>query len=280
MMQLLGRNQPVVAAAGTAAIGGVTISAVREAMDVIRQTREANLALELAINDHERSQTTPAPAPAIKTVSGRSGGRGRGSSSSMQPTNRKDLSRLPFNPLKVPRGVPKSVATMVWDVVKVNATINVSATAGTLNEMNYVWALNTHPQSSSWTALFDDYCIPQVSVTFQSEFPPGSTTQPATLYTAIDFDNNTSLGSVTALEDFATCVVVQMGQNRTQTRSVKPCIKLNSGSGTSSVVNRSWVDCAFPATAHNCIRSITVSNGTAYTILVIQTIWFAFRNNI
>jgi len=202
-------------------------------------------------------------------------------SKSMQPTNRQDLKRVPFNPLKVPRGVPRNVNTIVWDIVKVNSQIVVPGTSGTLAENNTAIALSTHPQSSSWAALFDQYCIPQFSITFQSQYPTSINAQCGQLYTAIDFDNVSTLGSISAIEDFSTCIVTTMGLNTCITRSVKPCVKNQLSSSANAGVIRQWVDCGASTIPHNGIRAIVNSNGTvAYTIFMEITIWYAFKNTI
>jgi hypothetical protein len=170
---------------------------------------------------------------------------------------------------------------VVWDLVKFDTSITVP-TSGII-ETNFQFNLNQHPQVSNWTPLFDQWCIPQASVTFLSQLPPGATAPPSTLYTALDFDSVGTLGSVTAIEDYATCVVASMDTGRSVTRSVRPCTKLSTqqtSTNVNSSMNRSWQDSGAAGTPHYGIRSISTGNGAGYNIVATTTIWFAFRNQI
>jgi len=200
----------------------------------------------------------------------------------MNPTSGADLAiKLPSN-LNVPRRVPRNPTNMVaWDTVK---TVNTwtATTTGAPQEIAYTVALNNHPQYTSWQTLYDQYCIPQFSVTFESQLPPGSTSLPITLYTAIDYDSVNALGSIQAIEDFATCREQVMSHGATVVRSVKPAVKsVVSGAGGSrtAALERSWVDCAFPDVLHYGVRGL-LSQEAALQVKTTLTIWFAFRNQI
>jgi len=258
---------------------GLSLSAINAAVKQVLKTRSNNLSFRQSVVEHERKALSHIGSthsnPGNSSVNKMSG------SKSMKPVNRGDLKQVPFNPLKVPRGVPRNVNTIVWDLVKVNAQIVVSATSGTLAENNTAVSLSTHPQASSWAALFDQYCIPQFSVTFQSQYPTNINAQPGQLYTAIDFDNVSTLGSLSAIEDFSTCIVTTVGLGTVLTRSVKPCVKNQLASSANAGVIRQWVDCGAPTIPHNGIRAIVSSNGAvAYTIFMEITIWYAFKNTI
>jgi len=223
--------------------------------------------------------------PALTTpVSGRSRAKsGRGGSNSsygMTPTNRSDLQVKPPDQSRVPKGVPRNVANKVtWDVVKIDGTLG-SGTSVT--EINFSATLSTHPQASSWSALFDQWTIPQLSVTFRCVLPPGTTTVPPDLYTAIDFDSGANLGSIAAIEDYATCAIIQMEPGKTLTRSCKPCCKPQLGATASSGVGRYWVDSAVPTIPFNGIRTIVGTSPSTFTTVLHYTItiWYAFRNQI
>jgi hypothetical protein len=200
------------------------------------------------------------------------GGRG------MAPTNRSDLSVKPPT-YRVPSAVPKQVTNqVVWDVVKINTVISTSASS--ISETNFYWSLNNHPQASSWTTLFDQWCIPQYSATFQSAYPEGATTSPGILYTALDFDSANNLGSVQLLEDYSTCAAATLVSGQSVTRSVRPTVKGYLSSTSASGINRQWIDTATPSIPWYAIRSIVGVCGSSYPISVVTTIWFAFRNQI
>jgi len=234
-----------------------------------------------AAHAHELSEfpVVPATTPSMaKKGSRRSGGRSGSGSTGMAPINAADVRVRPLTtriPPRVPRSVPNQV---VWDVVKVPSVITVP-TSG-ITEVNFQASLSSHPQSSSWTALFDQWCIPQFSVTFESQYMSNSVSPPAYITTGIDFDNVTALGSTAALEDYSTANNVVMSQAVRFTRSVRPCTKIAGASGTAQAVGRVWIDSAVPGVNWFGIRSITNSSGTTYPISAFLTIWFVFRNQI
>jgi len=201
-----------------------------------------------------------------------SGGRG------MAPSNRADLSVRPPT-YRIPTSVPKQVSNqVVWDVVKINTTITTSTSS--INETNFYWSLNSHPQASSWAALYDQWCIPQFSATFQCAYPEGASTSPGLLYTALDFDSANNLGSIQTLEDYSTCEAAMLVAGQSTTRSVRPCVKGTLQTTASSSLNRQWIDCATPAISWFAIRSIYGICGASYPVSVVTTIWYAFRNQI
>jgi len=170
---------------------------------------------------------------------------------------------------------------IAWDVVKIESAITVSA--GGIVETNYTFSLLDHPQQSSWAALFDQWCIPQATITFRSELPPGSLTIPAILVTALDFDSVGAVGSVVALDDFSTAAECTMGTGATMVRSVKPCVKFSTGQAGANVnsgMSTPWVDSGATGTLHYGIRSIVTQSNVAYNLVVTKVIWYAFRNQI
>lgn len=220
--------------------------------------------------------------PKIVAMSKSSGRRLKGKSSVSSgpmgdaPTNRADLRVKPPTSSDVPRGVPRNVPNqIVWDILKFNDTIT---TGGSIAEKNYSYALNDNPQSGNWIGLFDQWTIPQFSVSFQSAVAPGSTGMPPTLYTALDFDSDNNLASVVGIEDYSTCAVSVMEPGTRVVRTIRPCCKpvtTFSGQG----LQRLWIDSATPGVKFYCIRSLCPSNA-AQAIVVTITVWYAFRNQI
>jgi hypothetical protein len=205
-----------------------------------------------------------------------------GGSSGMYPTNSADL-RIRVPSLNIPRSVPRNLVSMlVWDTVKYDVVIVATSTP---TETNFAFTLANHPQYASWTTLFDQYCIPQASVTFRSDIPPGSTSSPPALYTAIDFDNNANIVTSAAIEDYPSCTINVMSTGRSFTRSVKPCVKdsVATASGSTFVsagLGRRWLDCSQPNLAHYGIRSLMGTSSGTVNILATVTVWYAFRNQI
>jgi len=218
-------------------------------------------------------------SPVTKRLTKGKKGPVRNGARSFAPTNRGDLMVRP--PTKnIPSTVPRTITNMIcWDIVSTDFIM--SANSATLTEMNFTFSLSQHPQSSSWQALFDQWCIPQASVTYQSEQPPGSTGASSILYTALDFDSVNALGSIGSIEDFSTCETVVLAPGVTHVRSVKPCSKASATPANFSIMNRSWCDSSFNNVNHFGIRSIISVNGaTSYNVVAKVTVWFAFRNQI
>lgn len=245
---------------------------------------------ESAAAAHERSQF-PSQVHSMVKGKGSSGRRTGGSrgQAGKSPMNASDLAIRPPS-VRIPTSVPRSVSnTIVWDVVKILSTFSTSTSA--LSENNFSWQLALNPQAASWAALFDQWCIPQVSISFQSLLPPGSVTNGVDLVTALDFDNVTALGSLAGLSDYSSAQMAAMQPQTTVLRSVRPCIKSatsTSGSLAPTSLVRTWVDSTYynsgtgasAAPVWYGIRSIMPASPAAYSIAVVQTIWFAFRNQI
>jgi len=234
-------------------------------------------------NWYSASGSSPKTNVGMPRSRGIKGGRGRGGSSGVNPQNSSDLAVNPPTH-NIPAVVPKLVSNrLAWDVVKVDFTLTPST--GGIVELNFSAALTDHPQASAWAQLFDQWCIPQFSVTFRSLESPGGTQSISILYTALDFDSVGTLGSIPAIEDYATCRLDTMTTGSTVTRSVRPCVKISTGqvpgSGTNvnASLDRVWQDSGATGTPWLGIRSmVSASNSSAITCT--KTIWFAFRNQI
>jgi hypothetical protein len=282
-MSLFGGNQ--LSPVPTDAASMVPLSVVRQVLQEVAENRANNLAFRQAVSDHE-SANAPRSTPVSQSgsagrVRGGRGGGGRGGSNSMQPFNKADL-RIKPPKTAIPRGMPKRIANqVVWDSVRYDVTITVSTS--TVTETNYSFTLTSHPQYASWTALYDQWCIPQASVTFRAENAPGATSGTATLYTALDFDNITAITSIPNIEDFGTCAQTEMIPGKTVTRSIRPCVKVSTqqGSGNAnSTLARAWQDCGSNTVPWFGIRSMTSVAGGTYTIRSTVCLYFAFRNQI
>jgi len=182
----------------------------------------------------------------------------------------------------VPRSIPRNLSTLVvWDVVKARSTVTLSTSA--IVEQNYSAALTAHPQNSSWISLFDQYCIPQFSVTWFNTNAPGSLNGSPIVHTALDFDNIGALSSIATIDDYASCVVNDFNTGGSFTRSIRPSVKPTVNATSSAGVQRMWLDTSTAAgLAHTGIRSIwEIVPGTTSTQITVEvTIWFAFRNPV
>jgi hypothetical protein len=197
----------------------------------------------------------------------------------MQPTKKSDLSIRPPSMLNVPSKVPRNIASMiVWDTVKLDTSITTSTTA--ITETGYIWNAGSHPQGGTWRALFDQYTIVMASVVFESLTPPGSLAAPPKLFTALDFDNVGSLGSIQSIEDFTSCEVEVMAPGKALLRSVLPCTKVTNSAGSGSTLTRAWIDSSDPTATFSGIRTAIPATSVVQQIGVNVTLYFAFRNHI
>lgn len=212
-----------------------------------------------------------------RRVKGSSGARSTGAAGTA-PSSKADLKVRPPSATNVPSSVPRSIPNqVVWDVVKIDGTTVNQTSAPT--EFNFNAYLSLHPQASSWQALFDQWTIPQMSVSYQSMTPPGLTTAPPRLYTALDFDNTNVIGTITAIEDYSTSACLELQPQSKTVRSIRPCTK-PVNIGTTAGVARMWIDSGTPGANFYGIRSIMSASGAQVTVSTTFTIWFAFRNQI
>jgi hypothetical protein len=283
MMSLFGGS--AVGSAATSDLQSmIPMTVVRQVIQEIADERSKNLAFRQAVSEHESSSLANAkvdvPGRPKARLGGRGGGGGAGGASSMTPANRRDLKVKPPDNRRVPTKVPRTIANqMVWDVVRVDGQAN--AINGALGEINYSPSLNTHPQSASWRALFDQWMIPQFSISYWSEQPPGDLNLPASVYTALDYDSSNALASITLVEDYSTCQRNVLSPGVKFVRSVRPCVKLDGPGTSGSALDRLWIDSAQPATPWDGIRTILASTAavTQYLNFTV-TIYYAFRNQI
>jgi len=102
------------------------------------------------------------------------------------------------------------------------------------------------------------------------------------LYTAIDFDNASAIGSIARIEDYSSSEAHSMYPQHRFMRSVRPCTKgsvqAGTGTSTSAVLGPTWVDSGDPTILFYGIRSIYgIGMGS---VNITTTIWYCFRNQI
>lgn len=262
--------------------GSLSLERVRQALRPLKLALDERDFWNSAAHEHEAQEMAKRKTRNSRRV------RGRGVDLDRYPTTQghagiqaKDLSLTRRSFRNVPSKVPRNIAAqIVFDVVRVLSAITTST--GGLVETNFSFTLNTHPEQAQWSALFDQWCIPQVAVTFTNTEAPGATGSLPTLTTAVDFDNTTNLGSATLLLEFENSQSVTLAPGASHTRACHPCVKtMLASSGSSSGVDRMWCDSSNPGGTWFGIRSIAVPAVTATnTISVTQTIWYAFRSGI
>lgn len=166
-----------------------------------------------------------------------------------------------------------------------SAQITQSATVDVKGAVAFV--LSDLDDYSAYTSVFDQYRIDAVSVTFHANnnaigLVTNSTTTLSPLYVAIDYDNNTTPGSVTTLREYDNCMVVAPGESAQRTFRPHTAVAAYAGAFT-SYANQStqWIDCASPSVSHFGYK-YAVPVGTAGQVLlqswiVERTYWVSFR---
>jgi len=230
-----------------------------------------------SVVDDSKSLSKPSVAFAQGTSirGSRTGGRSISRRIKTLPVNRSDLSIKPPS-ARIPTNVPSQIANVIfWDVTNVRSTM---AYAVGITESNFAFSLASHPKVASLQTIFDQWCIPLVSVTWMNLSSPGSLNVLPELHTAIDFDGIATLGSIAAIDQYDTIIVTPMADGKKYTRSVRPS-NVSTLTGGSGSVPGSWCDVATPSVNFNGIRSI-INNLSAYatgSIIVEYNCWFAFR---
>jgi hypothetical protein len=174
------------------------------------------------------------------------------------------------------------MSQIVWVKLQRSTTINSAAAA--ISETNLAFVAtdfaNTTP-GAGYLALFDQYSIYSVTATFTNPESPGNVTSILpTITTAIDLDGIANLGSLAALQSYATATTVTLMPGASVVRYIRPCTLTTLTSGPSTAVGRMWVD-NLTAPQFNGLRTILQATPTAgLSIQVVLTYVFAFRNSI
>jgi len=202
-----------------------------------------------------------------------------------------DLGRRPQS-MTVNQHPPRKIQDRItWMNTSYVTSLTLPA-AGSLLETNQVFSLGLIPLSSSWQALFDQYCVYSAMVRFTLEQTSTLTTslyQGVTfgrITTAIDFDSGTAVGSESALLGFSSAIASELIPGKSYERFVKPCVTIATTQGSSTAVSgnsvsRTWMDSAFPSVPHYGIRCICQGsiNPAAQTLNIQTTVVMGFRNN-
>lgn len=138
------------------------------------------------------------------------------------------------------------------------------AITNSLNPQNYAmgWTLNAVPNYGEFTALFDQYRITRIEVTWIYDHNSGDISTAAgvasnanmglpNLYAVADYDDNTALSGLTDYVQYEPCKIARL--NKIQRWTIRPKIAMaayQAGTFTSYANARSWIDSASPAVVH------------------------------
>jgi hypothetical protein len=192
---------------------------------------------------------------------------------------REDLvfKRQNFNVVQSP---PRKLSNQIyWSQFKYDQQFNVLSSG--INESNLYFTATLFSSVSNFLAAFDQYCIHSIVVTFSSNI---SQTIPIRLWTAIDYDSVTNLGSLLGIQGLSTCAFHSIVGDTSGERLLYPCIAPQQTAGVTLVpggIGRAWLDSAYPAIHHYGLRTMSQFGGTSATggLEVTYTAIIGFRNS-
>jgi hypothetical protein len=162
------------------------------------------------------------------------------------------------------------VPEQVWNVVQsfqVQNWLTSSAILPVFGQFSVTLANTFAANLSALQALFDQYRINAVEVTIvpSQNLSGGAatyTTNP-NLFTVLDFDDGTSLGSVANAQGYATCIESEPYEKAR--RCFRPRIQMVTGTsaslqGAANVV-APWLDCAYSGTVHYGMKAVCDLDG-------------------
>jgi hypothetical protein len=162
-------------------------------------------------------------------------------------------------------------------------TLQQSISGSTDTELNFLFSLSAITQLSGIAGYFDQFCIYAVTISATPQPNQGAGGTYGVLCTAIDYDNNSNLGSLPSVQSFGTSEDTILNAGQSVQRFLKPCVSpaLYGGSTFSSFgIGRMWVDSASPATPHYGYRSYYRFATTGFTMTYTIAYIIGFRNNI
>jgi len=193
--------------------------------------------------------------------------------------NRK-MPRWEIGSIRPPRNFLSAVH---WVQATFTTTMPLSG-VGSITEGNQSFTLNQNvPDYATYVGVYDQYCmfsaVVRVAANFATELNTGTIGR---IYTAIDYDNTSNLGSVNAIQAFGSCEVNELIHGQSVERYVEPAgVSLLAGSSLG--LTRSWVNSSTPGAPHYGVRVMATLNGSLITTLTVDiavTVIVGFRNNI
>jgi hypothetical protein len=175
-----------------------------------------------------------------------------------------------------PLNFMKSIHWVRQSVVNPNL---IATTTTIVNEMNFAFTIATLTNISSYTSIFDQYCIYSVTATITYGTSNTGILQPVTLYTAIDYDNVTNTG-VTGIQQFDSFNETIITPTSSLVRTIKPCVALAAYTGafTGYTTSRLWIDCNSTTVQHFGLRTILAISSNTLALNVDFSYVIGFRN--
>lgn len=180
-----------------------------------------------------------------------------------QPIN---LSKPDVMPMPIKRGL-NNVYTFTQTVIL--TSITTTASSGVEVDVGYQMTFNMLDGASSLVAVFDQYKIPQYTITFLPRFnleSSGGATL-GTFYTALDYDDANSTTALN-LRQKETCMVTPAW--KPHVRTINPHIAIGAYSGAfTSFANMApqWIDVASVNVQHYAIKAALTNSSTTSTVI-------------
>jgi len=191
-----------------------------------------------------------------------------------------DLTYNPVSPVFA-ASPPKNLLNQIhWVRQNTNSTVTTSTTV--LTETNYAFTSVADLQhQSSYFSVFDQYCLHSVVFTILNTNSNASVLALPEVFTAIDYDNVTALGSINGITAFASCNTGVLAAGKSITRYVRPTVQTSVSTFASAAVTRQWIATALPSVPFFGIRTIiAATTAAALTLDVsISCVW-AFRSTV
>lgn len=145
----------------------------------------------------------------------------------------------------------------------------------------FTFTLNDVPQVTSFQALFDQYRIAEIQVTFRPMYTGTSIAVTVSniipqIYTAVDFDSATTT-SIAAIREYSTCKTHELEDFAIR---FKPGIAMAAYSGAfTSFANMTnqWLDLASPAIQHYGLLYGIEAGNSGQTALQVWNVEFQYK---
>jgi hypothetical protein len=143
-----------------------------------------------------------------------------------------------------------------------------------------VISVDANPGASEFVALYDEYRISEVEVSFMygaNAVAPGTAASPQLPILDIAFDpSDASVTSLSTILQYQNLVTVQLGNQRTANGFVvrcRPVPDLSAGTGGAAVgaiipQSAPWLSTDFPTVQHNCLKVFYDSAGSTSTAVI------------
>ncbi len=182
-------------------------------------------------------------------------------------------------PLDVPRKINEQ---LVWTRTTLDIQGNLSAVAETT--IGHYFTLAQLPANSSWSTIFDQYCIPVVVAQIRASENVATIAQGGPMpriYTVLDHDDANTI-TVAQAKDYSSCKEQRLIDSVTRVIYPRVAIAAYSGAFTSFANQRSWIDVASSTVQHygmkTSIEADTRTSGVG-EYLIRFTIYYCFRNH-